>query len=401
MRTGRRGRPAILLLALLVLGAVLAQLAAGSGPTGGPPLASDDAGPTGALALSLWIARLGYPVRRLSGTRATPDDGVRVLFVLDPTRRFTRAESTALLDWVRRGGTLVYFPGIVPSFRDAAFAPDDGLGADLGASLRLPPLADGSGSPVRSLPPAFPAFFAAPAPTRFDVRVVGGLDLRGESWAPLAVDASAAPARTIAATEALGRGRVVAAASASFFANGEIGAADNAALVLNALARVPTGATVDFDEYHHGDVAAPDLVHAMRDAPWGWAIGYAALLTFLFALWGGRRFGPPLVPDAAPGRSAADYVTSFAGLLQRRGGKDAIGWAQRRYASQVRRRLARARGLRPDLPAADLARLVAERRPIDPAALAAHLIALDGPPLGERALLRRMRELETMMRELR
>jgi hypothetical protein len=44
---------------------------------------------------------------------------------------------------------------------------------------------------------------------------------------------------------------------------------------------------------------------------------------------------------------------------------------------------------------------VAERRPIDPAALAAHLIALDGPPLGERALLRRMRELETMMRELR
>lgn len=395
-----RQRSVVLLVALLVLGAVLSQAAAGTTPSGGPPLASDDASPTGALALSLWVARLGYPVQRVSGTRATPDDSVRVFFVLDPSQHFDRSESTALLDWVRRGGTLVYVPGFAPSFEGDDFIPGDGLGDVLGATIDLPLPIDSPNEPIRTLAPTFPDFFTAPRVGRFDLRAAEGLTLKGDSWVPLVQVSSAKSAATIAATAALGQGRIYAVASGSFFSNSEIGAADNLALVSNILARVPAGATVGFDEYHHGDVAAPDLLHAMRNAPWGWAIGYAALLTFLFALWGGRHFGPPLVPEPVVGRSAADYVASFAGLLQRQSGRSAIAWAQRRYAARVRARLARAHGLRPDLPALDLARLLAERRPIDRAALAERLIALDGPPLGERALLRLIRELEPILRQL-
>jgi hypothetical protein len=208
---------------------------------------------------------------------------------------------------------LVYVPRSLPGFGPSPEPPDDGLDRELDLGWRFGPL-------VERATPAFP-FFTMPAASGFATRSTTALDLRDDSWVPLI----GAPDAVLAATRQLERGRVYAVASTALFANHGIGEVDNAAFVLNVLARHPAVRTVAFDEYHHGVVSPPDLISVMRGSPWGWAVVYAALLSFAFALWGGRRFGPAIVPERVPGRSAGDYITAFAGLLQR---ARAAGWAQ-------------------------------------------------------------------------
>jgi hypothetical protein len=72
---------------------------------------------------------------------------------------------------------------------------------------------------------------------------------------------------------------------------------------------------------------------------------------------------------------------------------------QEQYAGLVRRRLARELAVRADLSVEDLARLLGERRSVDAPALAAQLRALEGPPLGQRALLHTVRSIEQMLRQ--
>jgi hypothetical protein len=245
-------------------------------------------------------------------------------------------------------------------------------------------------------------FFGAPPASRFLVSDSLALELHDDAWVPLIKRGTGPSADVIGAIRQIGRGRVIAVASDAFFANASLGQADNAALVRNVLARAPSSITITFDEYHHGVITAPDLTTAVRTSPWGWAIVYGPLATFLFSLWGGRRFGPAVVMPSELGRSAGDYVTAFAGLLQRHAGGRArtIDWAQRQYALHVRQQFARAYGTGADLPAAELARRLADRRAVDPAALGEHLSALDQPGLGERGLLLRMRALEPLLRTL-
>ena len=77
-----RHRAALILGALLVAGAVAAQLIGERTNAGGPPLASRDSSPTGALALALWLERLGYGVDRLeTGSQPELQSG-SILFVL-------------------------------------------------------------------------------------------------------------------------------------------------------------------------------------------------------------------------------------------------------------------------------------------------------------------------------
>src|SRR5207248_9377042 len=55
----------------------------------------------------------------------------------------------------------------------------------------------------------------------------------------------------------------------------------------------------------------------------GRALLVVAGIVFIYLLWSGRRFGPPLPADPRPPRSSLDYVRGFAGLV-RRSGRDEI-----------------------------------------------------------------------------
>jgi hypothetical protein len=180
------------------------------------------------------------------------------------------------------------------------------------------------------------------------------------------------------------------------FSNLGIAAQDNEAFVLNILARHPGRRAAAFEEYHHTVLERPDLADTIRTSPWGWSLIYAALIGGIFLVWGGRRFGPALVQERVMARSGGDYVVAFAGLLQK---ARAVGWVQEQYAGLVRRRLARELAVRADLSVDDLARLLGERRNVDAPALTEQLRALEGPPLGQRALLHTVRSVEQMLRQ--
>src|SRR5207237_8854784 len=96
------------------------------------------------------------------------------------------------------------------------------------------------------------------------------------------------------------------------------------------------------------------------------------------------------------------HVGALASLLQGHGSgrRGVADWIQRQYAKSIRVELARAFGVRADLPPTELARLIAERRPVDERELAAGLAAVDGSSLGDRALLQRVRALESLRREI-
>ena len=74
-------------------------------------------------------------------------------------------------------------------------------------------------------------------------------------------------------------------------------------VLLSLLAGHSNARRVAFDEYHHGLVRDSDLMSSVRSNPWGWAALYAAAATLLFITWGGRRFGPAIVPEAVIGRA--------------------------------------------------------------------------------------------------
>jgi hypothetical protein len=375
-----RQRVLLFVAALLLVGAAIAQVIAERNPSG-PPLSSSDGNPSGALALARWLEALGYQVGRMEDPSSF--ESTQILFVLEPMRRFERAEAEAILDWVKRGGVLVYVPSLVP-FSTLSATPNtgDGLSDALDLGVRYGPY-------VSEATPAIP-FVSEPQASRFDVRTGRALELRDDAWVPLLQGGD----HVVAATRQLGNGRVYVTTSDALFANDGIATADNRAFVLNVLAHHPDRRAATFEEYHHTIIERPDLANTIRTTPWGWAVSYFVLLSFLFMLWAGRRFGPPVVAERAVARSSGEYIVSFAGLLQK---ARASSWVQQQYAGLVRRRLARMLGVRADLPSADLARLLAERRPIDPAALAGHLAALDGPPLSQGALLSEVRAIEQLL----
>jgi Domain of unknown function (DUF4350) len=380
----RRASP--LLAGLLIVSAVVAQVVSERTTTEGPPLSSHDAGPGGALALARWLERLGYTVDRLEPGGPTEFAFGGILFVLEPARDFGRVEAGSLLSWVRRGGVLVYVPNIRSTLLQLSpAAPGNILNEELGISLVFGPFVDETSG-------SFP-FFTTPPASRFAVETREGLELRNDAWDPLISDEG----RILAASRQLDAGRVYVAVSDALFANSGIGERDNPAFLLNILARHPDARTVLLEEAHHAELPEPGLMAEVRASPWGWALIYASMLTAGFLFWAGRRFGPPVVAVREPARSTGEYVTAFAGLLQR---AQATAWTQSQLAQVFRRRLARSLGARSDAPAGELGALFGARH-ADGDTVGASLAALDGPALRERDLLTHVRTLEEKLRRAR
>jgi hypothetical protein len=327
-------RDALILIGLFV--ALAAFIALGPGRSASDPSAgshsSHSSGPDGALALYRWLSGLGYEVERLQYQAFAPDPAADLLIVLDPRERFTREEAAAVAAWVEGGGALLVAEG-----RAGAF----GAAAPLLAAfeLELAPAEDGL---VETAPVLQPALSA---PLALRLRAETSTILRSER-ADVALLAGTAEAPVLAGLQ-VGEGYVYASSAAHLFSNSGLGAADNAALVLNILRRVPPGGRIVFDEVHHGFVSEPSLRALLFGTPWGWAILYGAATAAGYLALTGRRFGRPVPLRAeAQRRSSAEYLESMAGLLRRAGKVD---YAQAHFHSSFKRRLARAHGLNPRL----------------------------------------------------
>jgi hypothetical protein len=321
----------------VVLGVALVVAVAGRGAEEGNPLDPASPGPLGTKGLVEVLRGLGGRVTVSAGQPGTGTDTALLLSDdLTPQRR------QGLLDWVRRGGTLVVAD---PSSGVTRVEPVGStrfglLDAEIERRCAVPALRDAER-------------VAAPGGVVFEIP-----------------EGQGAPGNRPGATQAcfprndgawllvqpLGGGTVVRLGGASALVNQELGEADNAILLASLLVPVegtavqvlqpplPGGGTAGL-----GDLIAPRV----RLALWQLVVAFV-----LLALWRARRLGRPVAEPQPVQLPGAELVVAVGNLLQRAKGR---GQAAGLLTDDLRRSLAERLGLPPSTPADQVADTVAER----------------------------------------
>lgn len=330
------------LAALVVLLAVLAAVGAVRSDDGTTSQAlsiysNDD---PGARALYLWLGEIGFRTTSIERRTFAVSDDTRLLFILTPRMPMEPRAVETVLNWVRRGGTLVHVTQSQNRLLDSLAVRLDRLPASTTRILPLQPVL--TRPPVKNIELETRATLAADDPAW--VAVLGTGD------------------RVTALERRLGAGRVIVLSTVAPLTNAGLRTGDNWKLALNLLADVPAGARVAFDEYHHGLTESGTLSTLLVREPWGWAILYSCAMIFAYLALAGRRFGRPLVllPEGTR-RTRGEYVSTMAGLLHQ---GDHRAWLRERYVRQTKRALALRFRISTDGGTAAIASAVATRRPI-------------------------------------
>jgi hypothetical protein len=321
----------------VVLGVALVVAVAGRGAEEGNPLDPASPGPLGTKGLVEVLRGLGGRVTVSAGQPGTGTDTALLLSDdLTPQRR------QGLLDWVRRGGTLVVAD---PSSGVTRVEPTGStrfglLDAEIERRCAVPALRDAErvaapGGVVFEIPEGQGAPGNRPGATRACFPRNDG------AWLLV---------------QPLGGGTVVRLGGASALVNQELGEADNAILLASLLVPVegtavqvlqpplPGGGTAGL-----GDLIAPRV----RLALWQLVVAFV-----LLALWRARRLGRPVAEPQPVQLPGAELVVAVGNLLQRAKGR---GQAAGLLTDDLRRSLAERLGLPPSTPADQVADTVAER----------------------------------------
>jgi hypothetical protein len=332
-------------------------------PIPGSSYGADDAG---TLALLRWLEGLGYEAERLEYRSFALDDADDLLFVLNPSQRYSLDDATALRAWVEGGGTLVV-ANEQANLVAGELLPE--LGAEtfvLTETITTLPLLQ----PVLSQPPVI----------SLTLNTERALKLAGDDHAVLVGH----PDAPVLIGRKLGAGYVYLSSALDPFTNAGLREQGSGELILNMLRRVPPGGRVLFDEYHHGFFEPPSVGRTIFESAWGQALLYSLLVLAGYVLLTARRFGAPVpLPEQVARRGSAEYVESMAGLFQR-GGQRAF--VLRHYRENLKRRLAKPYGLNPRLDDETFVHELSRYREVERAAL-----------LGT---LRRMRQAEPSEAEL-
>lgn len=301
----RRGVLWIVLLLGLIAGSYifLARLNAARHREG-PDGSTYTAGPAGYKAAYLLLQESGIPVarRRRPWSSGLPARGL--LVVAEQRRPASGREWEAMLNWVNRGGTVLFCSRIPWSFW-----PVQGK-QSIGTLV------------AQDFEPLIPGALTAGV-ARLNLaalfRLKGPLSAEEPGRAPAILAGDRQGAAVLYAP--YGRGRAILVADPGFLANDRLRSApDNAVFLLN-LARSFGVRRVQFDEYHLGfsDDPRPEDAERLARLPAAvtavqWQLLLLALLYFLMA---GRRFGRPIALPETGGRTITEYLDSLATLYQR------------------------------------------------------------------------------------
>ena len=321
----------------VALGIALVVAVAGRPGEEGNPLDPASPGPLGTKGLVEVLRGLGGRVTVSAGQPGTGTDTALLLSDdLTPQRR------QGLLDWVRRGGTLVVAD---PSSGVTRVEPTGStrfglLDAEIERRCAVPALRDAER-------------VAAPGGVVFEIP-------EGQGAPGNRPDATQAcfPRNDGAwlLVQPLGGGTVVRLGGASALVNQELGEADNAILLASLLVPVegtavqvlqpplPGGGTAGL-----GDLIAPRV----RLALWQLVLAFV-----LLALWRARRLGRPVAEPQPVQLPGAELVVAVGNLLQRAKGR---GQAAGLLTDDLRRSLAERLGLPPSTPADQVADTVTTR----------------------------------------
>jgi len=311
--------------AAVVLGLALVVAVAGRGPREGNPLDPASTGPLGTKALVEVLRELGG---RVSVSADRPGTGTETALLLSDDLTPRRRQD--LLDWVRRGGTLVVAdPSSGVTEVDPVGSTRIGL-LDAEIERRCAVAALGDVGRV-----------AAPGGVVF--KIPGGQEGPGSGGTRACFPRNHGAWLLV---QPLGEGTVVRLGGASVLVNQELGEADNAILLASLL--VPHGGTTvqvlrpplpGGGDAGLGDLIAPRV----RLALWQLVIAFV-----LLALWRARRLGRPVAEGQPVQLPGAELVVAVGNLLQRAKGR---GQAAGLLTDDLRRSLAERLGLPPSAPA--------------------------------------------------
>lgn len=308
--------------------------------------------PDGVAAVARGIERLGRPVAPRITPLADADPVRGTIVLLQPQRRPTPRETTALLNRVRDGGTLIYAPPYLPYKQ---WTLTTSLMDSLGVHMRFRSVVDEMQEltleePEWAIHPLTEGL-PAPDPPIHGFSVFGAGD--GEEAEALPDGVAPEPLLTaqgadeeewmVGAELTLGSGRVVLISDAEPLSNAE--AADDPLSILvvrAALAYTGVADTVFFAEYHQGIGGHRTRAQVVRQfffgSPRGRALFHLVIVCFLVLACLGLRFGAPTQSVAPPDRerrSPLEHVSALGDLYRKAG-------ATRTTALLLLARLARA-----------------------------------------------------------
>jgi Domain of unknown function (DUF4350) len=331
----------------VVLGVALVVAVAGRGPEEGAPLDPESPGPLGTKALMEVLRELGGEVRIASDP---PGSAIQTTLLLSDDLTPDRRQE--LLDWVRRGGTLVVAdPSSGVTEVDPAGTTGIGL-LDAEIERRCDVAA------LRGV-----GRVAAPGGVVFEVAASRGGPGDRQGGPPEDREAAAGTRACFPRNDGawllvqpLGLGTVVRLGGASVLVNQELGEADNGLLLAGLLVPapgtavrvlrppLPGGGTAGL-----GDLIAPRV----RLALWQLVVAF-----LLLALWRARRLGRPVSEPQPVQLPGAELVLAVGNLLQRAKGR---GQAAGLLTDDLRRSLAERLGLPLSAPPDLVADTVAAR----------------------------------------
>jgi hypothetical protein len=334
-----------------------------------------DATPEGARAVYLLLENLGY---RVKASRRLSEGQTR--WVLFPSKNAEAAGQVG--SWVKNGGVLVL------AVEDTAFGHAIGVPVTITRKGATPVLIPGGGGET---------FYPGEAV------VTGPPSVTSRTWPEGARE-------SLATVYPLGRGEVWLLTRPGFLHNEQMrksqqdggGNAVLACKLAEATRRGP-GATIFFDEYHHGMREQRGVVDLLLERPLLWATLQSVVLLALVLWRHTPRFGSLVLAPPGRRRVTEEYLDALANLLER---KRAYANAAETVRLALVRDLEQFLGLPAGTPIDTLAGHAARSRDDKTGALDANRLraALDPQrsstcPDSESAFLRTLHELEAIRHE--
>jgi hypothetical protein len=285
-----------------------------------PRLSSTSPAPDGALALKLWVEKLGYTVSDNVLSTFAPPANASIVFMLEPS--FPTEEDMKAIDtWVEAGNTLILIGdqyGMYSAVDHYDFALNYQPNADVALKVE---------TPILLSPPTF-------SPNNAHSQIT--LDSKRDDY----VVAMTYQGLPVLASFEQGRGRVILGTITNAFTNAGLKQAGNPELVLNILALAKDKGTVWFDEWHHGVQSGVEILgptEFLRRTPVGRSLLFVAIAILIVFFIQGRGFGRPVpLPQEIRRRGAIEHVTGIANLSRRAAHRSVV---MMNYHQQIKRKL--------------------------------------------------------------
>ncbi|PQV63768.1 hypothetical protein B1R32_109108 [Abditibacterium utsteinense] len=359
--------------------------------------------PLGGQGLRLTLQKLGYQTKLQTASLQKMPADAKVWLLLDPQTRFSKAEAKTLLDWVRKGGVLLFCVRPQSYFLGASGFGGESQSEGVETLRNTLGIARSEGQQPKAgefLPALVPLSLDTISNYRVGIKKASG-SARNFTVSKPHLEVCGAPGGTIARLDS-GKGRVLVFPDALLFTNYALSKADNANLVLNFVrVHVPSGA-VYFDERSDGksarSTAPPTLLSYLARPPASYAMLQLLVAALLFWAFAGRRLGTPV--PLSP-NNAVTRASQFAGAMGALFSKvNRPGAAALIIGARFRRRLAQRIGLSPSESDQVLARRAQEVSGI-PASVTDRLLLQSRAPaqnMGE--ALRDAQEMERVLQKM-